>query len=130
MTNDTTLPRSPAKKKSDYIRISECHTGTPDHSNLHSFPRYGTHRAYTSFSDPRSSLNHTTHQKSQSVSIAPPYLDLETPEVRNRRNKNILVPNCEPGSIEYRKVDFRKTEALRFCRTERTERHINSSFAE
>lgn len=106
---------------SDYIKISECHTGLPE--NHHTKPMSFKSRASTSFSStlkPSSSyFVHSSHQKSRSLTnnrmgSSYLYLDLQS---SSRSSKNDAP---EPASIVYNAVDFLKTEALNKCKVKRT----------
>lgn len=109
---------SVSHRSSDYIKISECHTGLPERPPK---PIGFKSRASTSFSSPTNFI-HSNHQKSRSLldnhcsasnrQSSYLYLDLPSDFAKNS------APT--PPSIVYKTVDFLKTEALNKCKVERT----------
>lgn len=86
-------PPPPPLPSSDYILISSCSTGLYK----------GTTR-------------HSVHQKSNSEYS---YLDLDNKSQNSRKQFENSAPST-PNDIDYKSVDFLKTDALIKCKAERT----------
>lgn len=112
------------KVNSDYIRISECHTGVPER-----FPRFSSTLKHPSSAH----YIHSSHQKSRSLTdnIGPSYisLDLNLPDLATSKNSK----NPTPPTTVYKEVDFLKTDALNQCKVERMgqkhRKHLSHSFS-
>lgn len=115
------------KSRSEYIKISECHSGFPDKPlKANGFKS----RASTSFSSTLkpsfTSLVQTNHQKSRSLTenhIGSPYMYLDFPSSLQSRNSNkkdndTTQTRCH-HSVVYKTVDFNKTDALTKCIVQR-----------
>lgn len=99
-------PKQTRNVDSDYIKISECHSGPPSKPIVKA-------RVSTSFSSTSRPPN-SAHQKSRSLNLASSYLDLDLPPSSNNQ--------AQPSSSVYTDVDFLKTNALNQCKVERGKR--------
>lgn len=91
---------------SDYIRISDCHTGLPGNK----------HHSSNSYSNKISCYNHHHHHHHDSKTLCVDQICCKQQQVANRISSVAMLP---PTTV-YKTVDFIKTEALAKCQVERT----------
>lgn len=101
--------------KSDYIKISECHSGLPlPHRSVKSM----SFNSKTLKPSPSNCI-YSSHQKSRSLTENhSSYTDLDLPSFKNHAIQTSTVP--KRISTLYHPVDFDKTQALNKCKEERS----------